>query len=88
MLRCLLPLPKYRNKASKKGYSLVAHCHPVPDRRGDSVKNLTRPAQKTLCDPVQNTSTMKKGYDLSLDKARLQLSDAINDTRDSCAGKT
>jgi hypothetical protein len=56
----------------------VAHFHPVPDRRGISVKNLTRPAQKTVCDPVKNTSTMKEGRDLSLDKARLHLSDAID----------
>jgi hypothetical protein len=74
-----LPPPKYRNsEARKKGYSLVAHFHPVPDRRSVSVKNLTRPAQKTVYDPVQNTSTMKEGRDLSLDKARLHLSDAID----------
>jgi hypothetical protein len=74
-----LPPPKYRNgEARKKGYSLVAHFHPVPDRRGVSVKNLTRPAQKTFCDPVENTTTMKEGRDLSLDKARLHLSDAID----------
>jgi hypothetical protein len=74
-----LPPPKYRNsEAPKKGYSLVAHFHPVPDRRGVSVKNLTRPAQKTVCDPIKNTSTMKEGRDLSLDKARLHLSDAID----------
>jgi hypothetical protein len=74
-----VPPPKYRNsEAPKKGYSLVAHFHPVPDRRGISVKNLTRPAQKTVCDPVKNTSTMKEGRDLSLDKARLHLSDAID----------
>ena len=69
----------YRNnEARKKGYSLVAHFHPVPDRRGVSVKNLTRPAQKTLCDQVKNKSTTKEGRDLSLDKARLHLSDAID----------
>ncbi|WP_156164928.1 hypothetical protein [Bradyrhizobium sp. LTSP885] len=69
----------YRNnEARKKGYSLVAHFHPVPDRRGVSVKNLTRPAQKTLCDQVKNTSTTKEGRDLSLDKARLHLSNAID----------
>ena len=79
-----LPPPKYRNsEAPKKGYSLVAHFHPVPDRRGVSVKNLTRPAQKTVGDPVKNTVTMKEGRDPSLDKARPHLSDAI-DTQIDC----
>jgi hypothetical protein len=79
-----VPPPKYRNsEAPKKGSSLVAHFHPVADRRGVSVKNLTRPAQKTVCDPIKNTSTVKEGRDLSLDKARLHLSDAI-DTQIDC----
>jgi hypothetical protein len=74
-----LPPSKYRNsEAPKKGHSLVAHFHPVPDRRGVSVKNLTRPAQKAVCDPVENASTMKEGRDLSFGKARPQRSDAID----------
>jgi hypothetical protein len=73
-----LPPPKYRNsEARKKGYCLVPHFHPVPDRRGVSTKNLTRPAQKTVYEPVQSISTMKEGRDFSLDKSRPHFADAI-----------
>ncbi|MCP4618580.1 MAG: hypothetical protein GY844_19365 [Bradyrhizobium sp.] len=56
----------------------MTYFYPVPDRRGVSMKNLTRPAQKTVYEPVQNISTMKEGRDFSLDKARPYLANAID----------
>ncbi|WFU43149.1 hypothetical protein QA640_12270 [Bradyrhizobium sp. CB82] len=42
------------------------------------MKNLTRPAQKSVHKPVQNTGAMIEGRDFSLGKATPHLADAID----------
>jgi hypothetical protein len=71
--RVWLPPPKYRYKnACNQERYLDADLHPVPNRRGISVSDPTRPIQKTGIEI----------HDFSLDKAMPKFSAAIEEQID------